>query len=399
MSGEHTIVLVGIGGYGSVYLADLLRTPPEAAAQRFRLVGLVDPDPSRCESLGEIEQRALPLFATLEDFYRSHRAELAIISSPIHCHAPQTCLALSCGSHVLCEKPVAATVQEVDTMMAAERSTQRRVAVGYQWSFAPGIQQLKSDIRAGHFGRPLRLKSLCLWPRPLAYYQRNTWAGRQRDATGSWILDSPLQNAMAHDLHNMLYVLGQKTDSSARPLRLTAELYRANAIETFDTAAVRVEVEPRAELLFFASHAVAESFGPVFDFEFSDAVISYAGGESPIVARFRNGLTRSYESPSHPPQTRKLWTCLEALEGKGAIPCGLRAARSHTLCVNGAHESVLHPRVIPSSLYHEAPHEGSRLLWVDGLAKILERSFHDAALPSELDVPWAQGGRTVDLRS
>ena len=66
------------------------------------------------------------------------------------------------------------------------------------------------------FGRPRRFSTLCCWPRDLAYYRRNTWAGRLRDPdTGGWVLDSPANNAMAHFLHNLLYLAGERPDRSA----------------------------------------------------------------------------------------------------------------------------------------------------------------------------------------
>ena len=37
----------------------------------------------------------------------------------------------------------------------------------------------------------------------------------------------------------MLYVLGKTPDTSAQPHSVTAELYRANPIENYDTAAIR----------------------------------------------------------------------------------------------------------------------------------------------------------------
>jgi len=43
--------------------------------------------------------------------------------------------------------------------------------IGYQWSYSEGIQSLKKDILSGLFGKPIRMKSLCLWPRDFAYLQ------------------------------------------------------------------------------------------------------------------------------------------------------------------------------------------------------------------------------------
>src|SRR5690606_34582742 len=108
---------------------------------------------------------------------------------------------------------------------------------------------------SGAFGKPKRLRTIVLWPRSDRYYARG-WAGKLRDQAGNLVMDSVANNATAHYIHNMFYVLGRATDESARPARVTAELYRANRIENYDTAAMRVHTEDGVELLYFGSHAV-----------------------------------------------------------------------------------------------------------------------------------------------
>src|SRR5690606_17230028 len=107
-----------------------------------------------------------------------------------------------------------------------------------------------------------------------AYYRRSGWAGKIRDPEGRWILDSPANNAMAHDLHNMFYVLGKKTDESAVPAWVEAELYRAYPIENFDTAAVRCRTADGVDVLFYVSHVPLAEKGPVFSYEFERATVS-----------------------------------------------------------------------------------------------------------------------------
>jgi predicted dehydrogenase len=389
-----SIVLVGIGGYGEVYLAGLLEHWNDP---RFRVVGAVDPMPQKCRRLADLQSRGVSVLPSLEAFYQDQPADLAIISSPIHHHCAHTCRALEHRSHVLCEKPPAATVQDVDRMMRTAERAARWVAVGYQWSFTDSIQRLKRDIQAGLFGAPQRLKTLCFWPRDESYYGRNDWAGRLRSDAGDWILDSPLNNAMAHDLHNALYVLGGAVDTSARPQDVIAELYRANEIENFDTAALRAHTVDGAEILFYGSHAIAEDVGPVFCFEFARAVIEYGGGQSPIVARLNDGSVRQYASPASEPQTKKLWACIRAIAEGTRVPCGLKAARAHTVCVNGSQESVSRPLRFPSEMIRRRGSAPNRLTYADGLADTLRRCYARARLPSELGTSWAQAGRTINL--
>lgn len=399
MNEPVSVILVGIGGYGEIYLAALV---DEVRRGRCRLVAAVDPSPERCSRLAELRADNVPICSSIEELPApADSVELVVISSPIHLHCAHTCQALARGGYVLCEKPAAATVQEVDQMIAARdqarQQASRWVAIGYQWSFSRPIQQLKRDIQAGLFGKPRRLKSLCLWPRDASYYGRNNWAGRMRDDQGHWVLDSPVNNAMAHDLHNMLYVLGEHVDTSARPAEVIAETYRANRIETFDTAAVRVRTVEGVEVLFFGSHAVGENMDPVFSFEFEEAEVGFAGGQAPIVARFRNGTCKEYASPLSEPQATKLPICLDVLAGSGTIPCGLEAARSQTICVNGIHESMAEATEFPAELVSSSGEGPNRLTYVEELPSILRTSFDRGLLPSELGVSWARCGRSVNV--
>lgn len=388
-----SIVLAGIGGMGSVYLAALLE---KRLSGFFRIEGTVDPYPQKCPYLDELRSLDVPVYESLEEFYSRHQADLAVISSPIHFHCPQTCLALSQGSYVLCEKPAAAAIQEVKQMIEAGKKAKKWAAIGYQWSFSAAVQNLKKDIQEGLFGRPKRLRCLYLWPRDESYYRRNDWAGKQTDSEGRWILDSPANNAMAHDLHNMFYILGAKREISALPLRVEAELYRAYNIQNFDTAAVRCFTEQGVEILFYVSHATAVDMGPVFSYEFEKGITTSSGRNSEIMAHFSDGKVKNYGSPDSEP-LKKMWEAIN-LAGSANLPaCGLEAASSQTLCLNGAQDSMRDIQNFPQSLLTEQGEPGKRAIAVRGLEEVMRECYNKSLLPSELGVSWSKKGKIIHL--
>ena len=393
MSRPVSIVLVGIGGMGSVYVQALLANEP---GETLELAGAVEPVPERCPQLAELRGRGVTIHPTLEDFYAQGRAELAVISSPIQFHADQTCLALEHGSHVLCEKPVAATIQEARRMLQAERRSDRWVAVGYQWSFSAAIQSLKRDILAGAYGRPRRLRCLYLWPRDFGYYGRNDWAGKRRDAAGRWVLDSPAMNAMGHDLHNMFYVLGPSRETSAVPVEVEAELYRAYPIENFDTGAIRARLASGVEVLFLVSHASRDDRGPVFSYEFERGEVTCTSRTSGLRGRLANGETREYGVPDAEPMN-KLWQAIRAVRGGPRPACGIEAAMSQTLCLNGAQMSQPASVPFPAALVQRSEEGGAARLWVEGLDETLTAAYEAGRLPSETGVAWGFKGRRVQL--
>lgn len=390
-----SIVLVGIGGYGTKYVRELLQ---DEGKYPCTVVGAVDPYPDNSPVLALLTEREIPIYPSLEAFYAGGQAQadLAIISSPIQFHCAQTCLALSHGSHVLCEKPVSASLEDAQTMIRAREQAGKTVAIGYQWSFSDSILSLKRDIAGGLFGKPKRLRTIVLWPRSDRYYARG-WAGKMRDQAGNLIMDSVANNATAHYIHNMFYVLGRNADESARPARVTAELYRANRIENYDTAAMRVHTEDGVELLYYASHAVRDKVGALFHYEFELADISY-DQDSPegIVARFHDGSTRTYGDPNRDDEA-KLRAAIDAARGEGGIVCGVETSLSHTICVLAMQQSTPEIVEFPEEIVRrgELLSNGETGNYVEDLVAQLVDCYGRGVLPAEAGLPWARAGKEI----
>ncbi len=405
-----SVLMVAIGGYGYYYLRTLL---DEVAPERAVLAGVVDPEAHESRAWPDVQALRVPVCHDVADYFGAgHRADLAVIVSPIQHHVPQACAALAGGAHVLCDKPLGATVQEAAELMSARDHARRSVLIGYQWSYSDAIQSLKRDVLDGLFGAPLRFAAICCWPRDLAYYQRNQWAGRLRDpGSGRWVLDSPANNAMAHSLHNLLYLAGDAVDTSAAPHRVEAELYRAYSIESADTAVCRVRTPRGPEILFYASHVTERAVEPCFRLEFEDAMVTFGERPRTIVATARSGRRKEYGPPDDTPQFKKLFDAIEvagrrrsASRGGGergaahaprAAVCPPEAAAAQTLVVNGMHESVREVSVFPPALVVREDDPARR--FVTGLDEVLRRCYTRGDLPHEAGVSWAVAGRSVDL--
>ncbi|MEJ5229838.1 MAG: Gfo/Idh/MocA family oxidoreductase [Pseudothermotoga sp.] len=388
MVGKYiSILLVGIGGYGAKYVEYLLKEGKDHGAQ---IVGTVDPQPKSSKFYDALIEMKVPIFEDLDEFYTHHRADLAVISSPIHFHCEQTCLALEQGSHVLCEKPAAATIDEVRRMIEYRDRFRRHVSVGFQWVYDPVFLKLKEDIISGNLGRPLRLKTMVLWPRDNAYFARSQWAGRLK-LNDRWVLDSVANNATAHFLHGMLFVLGDDLLQTAFPQMVQAELYRANDIESFDTCCMRV-LSKDVEILFYATHACEERIGPYFVYEFERAKVVFDGSnpvDSKIVAFYKDGKTDLYGFVDHG-SMRKLWKTIELVKGKETMSCSLESALSHTMVINASHESstiIDFPR--------EMIETDQTLVHVKGITDLMKNAFESNKLFSELGLSWAQAGKVI----
>lgn len=389
-----SVCLVGIGGMGQSYLKALLH---EFSPGQVRISAVIEPSPKNLGDDLDLKKRGIPVFSTLQAFYHSgQHVDLVVICSPIHHHVPQACKALENGSCVLCEKPIGATVQEAQHLIRTKNSAHQWVMIGYQWSYSRAIQSLKKHVLDGRFGKPIRLKTLCCWPRHQTYYQRNEWAGKIK-VRDRWVLDSPANNAMAHFLHNLFYILGERADKSAMPHEVKAELYRAYPIENYDTAACRVSTQEGFELLYYASHAVSANRGPMFSFEFEDATVTYGETINETIAKDRKGKEHRYGDPESEHPLRKLFEAVAAVRETKPILCGPEAALAQTLCMNGMQESAPEIKTFPESLIHRDTDE--KRWFAKGLEQSLYECYTKGILPSEAKFSWSSAGQKVNLEN
>jgi predicted dehydrogenase len=391
-NGGTTVGLVGIGGYGDVYLRALLAEAPRPVT----LVAGVDPQPVRSAGSDELQRRGVPVFESLDAMYAGGVApELVVLATPLQLHADQACAALARGSHVLCEKPMAATPADAARMIGARDRSGRVLSIGFQWAFAPGVRRLKADVLAGRFGRPTRFRTKVYWPRNEAYYGRNDWAGRLRTPDGRVVLDSPVNNACAHYVHNMLHLLGESDGQADWPASVTAELYRANAIENYDTATFRCATRRGVELMVAVTHASQGSTDPTFELAFERAVITTGGPDgNRIIARPPGGDTVEYGVQPRGDDVEKLWATIDAIRHGTPPACGAESAAAHTALVDGVQRSAT-PASFPPELVRRDAVAGA--VFVPGLEAVMDRCYDGFALPSELGVPWARPGRSVQV--
>lgn len=398
MSKKITVALTGLGGYGNTYLDYFFKND---LLEDIELVAGIDPNPVSCNYLENLKDANIPIFSNLDDFYKEMKVDLMIVSTPIHLHEPMTKIAIANGSNVLCEKPLAATIDEAKSMLNAEQTSNGlQVAIGYQWSYAPAIIRLKQDILNGRFGKAKTLKTISLWPRAQSYYERASWAGKIK-LGDQWIMDSPVANATAHYLHNMLYLLGKEEHLSVIPKNVTAEIYRAKNIENFDTSMLRCVTEDDAEILFYTTHSTQCTIGPMLDFEFEKGSILYASGSGDeLIARFNDGTTENYGSPNSSSDSKMILTA-EAIRNGTKFRCGIEAASAHLSIVNKIQKSKNEIPLFPKDLIIKTEiGEDDSLVHIKGLEEVMLQCYTKGILPSEHGgVKWAVAPETQLLDS
>jgi predicted dehydrogenase len=95
----------------------------------------------------------IPLaFGSYQAMLASDQVDAVYISLPNHLHAEWAIRAMQAGKHVLCEKPLAISVDEVDRMAAASQQTGMRLAEAFMYRHHPQTKIARSLILAGRLG-------------------------------------------------------------------------------------------------------------------------------------------------------------------------------------------------------------------------------------------------------
>ncbi|MGX9357424.1 Gfo/Idh/MocA family protein [Roseobacteraceae bacterium S113] len=209
------------GGIGAEHFAAYRALPGWHAAM------IVDQDPERRAALatdGTIGAE------TIEEALASD-VDVIDICLPPALHAPVAIRALAAGKHVICEKPLATSLEEADAMEQAAREADKEIFPVFQYRFGPAAAALRALGGAGLLGAPRAASFETHWARDAAYYAipwRGTWAG---EMGGSLITHA----IHAHDL--LSYFMAPIAAVTAQTATLV------NQIETEDSAAILFELQ------------------------------------------------------------------------------------------------------------------------------------------------------------
>lgn len=141
-----TIAISGCGAVTHHYYLPAL----EARRDRLNVVGFHDPDTARASAMAG----RFPGSASVGtmDALLALKPDLVIIASPPAAHADQTISALRQGAHILCEKPMALTLEDATAMAHAADAQNRLLAVGMVRRHFPCSHIVERLIGGGRLG-------------------------------------------------------------------------------------------------------------------------------------------------------------------------------------------------------------------------------------------------------
>ncbi len=186
----------GILGFGHHAAKRMVKGFKEATDSK--LVGLWRRDPEKAQA--NARDYSIPLvFDTPEALCASPEIDAVFIASPDALHLPHVLLAAQHGKAILCEKPLALNVSEVEKMLAAAKAAGVAFGVAQNMRYYRSLDLIREWIAAGKIGKP-----------QLAHSQFSYSAeGSPRE----WIYDpalacgGPIGDVGVHCIDSLRYVL------------------------------------------------------------------------------------------------------------------------------------------------------------------------------------------------
>lgn len=139
------VAVIGVGSMGRNHA----RVYSELA--EAELVAVADAEAKQAGLIAD--KFGVRAYTDYREMLEKEKPEAVSIAVPTVFHETVGCAALEAGANVLIEKPVAATVEEGQHLIAKAKSVGRQLMVGHIVRFNPAVQALKQHLEAGELGR------------------------------------------------------------------------------------------------------------------------------------------------------------------------------------------------------------------------------------------------------
>jgi predicted dehydrogenase len=148
-----------------------------------KLAAVADIDLEAARRLAE--ELEVPYCESADALLERNDVEAVVVASPPKFHLSAIQTAAAAGKHILCEKPLALTLKDVDAAIRAASEGKVLLQVGFMRRYDPGYAEAYKRIEGGEVGTPIIFRSIGRdrQPPPLSFYQ---------SGSGTLFLDSSI---------------------------------------------------------------------------------------------------------------------------------------------------------------------------------------------------------------
>lgn len=140
---------IAVIGCGSI--ARHRHLPEYGANSKVQIVAVCDIVKERAEEIAS--QFGAKAFSNFEELLLEAEIDAVSVCTPNYLHAPISIAALNAGKHVLCEKPMATSNEEALAMIAASKSSGKKLMIAHNQRFVPSHVKARKLIESGDVGK------------------------------------------------------------------------------------------------------------------------------------------------------------------------------------------------------------------------------------------------------
>ena len=191
------VAIVGTGSIANAHVQAYLQFP-----ERCCIVALVDIVPEKARRMNERYHLSAEILDDHRALMGRQDIDLADVCTPPYVHAQISVNCLRGGMHVICEKPMAASLEECDVMLRARDESGKQLSIIAQNRFRQPISDLKALLDSGLAGPVRHAQVNSFWWRGHCYYDlwwRGTW---EKDGGGCTL------NHAVHHIDMLCWMMG-----------------------------------------------------------------------------------------------------------------------------------------------------------------------------------------------
>ncbi|TKX21848.1 oxidoreductase-like protein 22 [Elsinoe australis] len=147
----------------------------------------------------ELEPYGVTLTTTFEEMIETPGLEAIIIASSTHLHTSQSLAALDRGIHVLCEKPICKTTDQLEGLIARANASTATLMVAFVRRFDENYRDALARIQQNAIGRPVTIRSIACDPLDTSPYYKQYL----KDSGGVFL------DTVIHDIDLSLFLFGE----------------------------------------------------------------------------------------------------------------------------------------------------------------------------------------------
>ena len=140
--------IIGAGSAAMLIHAPYLSINPEVD-----LAAIADPVEKSAKSVAE-RFHIKKTYRYFQEMLRKEKPDVVHVATPQSLHSKHSIAAMEAGADVLCEKPMACSLEECDAMIGAAKRTGLKLMIGFMKRWNIGLEKVKEILDSEELGKP-----------------------------------------------------------------------------------------------------------------------------------------------------------------------------------------------------------------------------------------------------